>query len=1206
MAASKRVWALLALFLCLNVALAGVLRPIPRQDDASTVADTATATESATRSATDSATISSTAGGDGNSVTTSTSETGKDATASSTLTGSPTVSATSSVSVSPTSSANSTSFNGKLPHPAAVRSCFLTPATATIAEGQLPLKPHITPGMSVGGVVLMISGVAYAMVGIKTRWLHCFFSVGFLAALGVTVLILYVMNPPISNAIQAGYVMAALATGALLGGASLIFQDMLECLACLLGGFSLAMWLLTLRAGGLVDSGKAGVTIFICVFSAAGLAGYFSRWTREHFMIACISFSGSTVAVLGIDCFTRAGLKEFWAWIWALNGNLFPLGAETYPLTRGIRVEQAATILIFLCGILSQMKIWKVVKERRARRGEERRKDEAALQQEDENAGKQIEGQNARERRDWDAVFGNPKSPTSVHTAYDSGVGDMDSEKKQHRSSGTATTGTRRSVIIDGDHIEMAQMSPKQPKTAAELVMGKSEADGMVTVHVAVDEVDTAVTAVAVAEHEIMPKNVVHADSARLGAKYSSDELRATAGTPVPKVVPLPFKVPTLEDDGKRDDADCSSIAAIPDYNDDLQETRSVGSKRSSFVRRLSAGSADLFKRISQHSISRQLGKAVKEAGESMEELASPVRADRDSVAATFDDASIMGDEDRGMPSERTRSSEVKTELANRLSGVTNGEKRSVTEAAENEASGERPTSYASTGILDPAAIGTGLEAAAADEKESKPVKSIISEVESGPVSLTKDRLPGRLSKIALSYRTNEWAKHLSYADVPETEELNVPEPIVPMATPIEEQAAPVDVRELQKTAVNATPPPAMPRFASAMSTARRGVPGGQSLHPNSRRTSARMVGAVVEGDERDDSINSKARQAAVRAAAAALVGDSAPAPAPRALPWRPPVPGVVSYDSPQTLIGKRDMIMRVKNHALRPDADAANDETAYGVVSALGPPNLAGGHPDSLSSSRRSSGVYGGPPLSHQNNSGGPPLSHQNNNKHQHFNTSTPPSAAAQLHDDIPLSQRRTLIRERRSSLASMNSNSAGNNSSSRRSSFGYASPSSLVRAETGNSASPSSSPLSLGGTLSSPAPVSRRADLPSQGGMRDSQLRQSVQGGLPSYPYSQVMPMASSGPLIDAVYGIPGTSSSHSLPAHLQAQAMDAEARRDMEAQRRVLLGRREAEARRRESRRAEQARGDRRFEARMRTDSQLMEAHREAMRRMQRKAT
>ncbi|KAF3770457.1 hypothetical protein M406DRAFT_233865, partial [Cryphonectria parasitica EP155] len=211
----------------------------------------------------------------------------------------------------------------------------------TIAAGELPIHPQITPGFSVAGVILIASGVAYAMVGIKTRWLHCFFSVGYLAALGVTVLILYVMDPPISKSVQGAYVVAAAGSGALLGGGSLVFKDVLECLGCLLGGFCLSMWLLTLKAGGLLGTGGSGNVIFICLFSAAGLAAFFSRRTRAYVMIGCIALSGATAAVIGIDCFSRAGLKEYWAWIWDLNDNLFPLGADTYPLTRGIRVEQA-------------------------------------------------------------------------------------------------------------------------------------------------------------------------------------------------------------------------------------------------------------------------------------------------------------------------------------------------------------------------------------------------------------------------------------------------------------------------------------------------------------------------------------------------------------------------------------------------------------------------------------------------------------------------------------------------------------------------------------------------------------------------------------------------------------------------------------------------------------------------------------------------
>lgn len=1229
MVVTQRIWSFVVLFLYLSVASAGVLRPVPRLDDASETTAVATAKD------TDSP--SSTATGEDVSTTVSASgtETTAESTVSSTLAHSVTVSATSSVSatVTATSSANNTLFNGKSSCPGCCRSCCLTPRIATIAEGDLPLTPEITPGMSIAGVVLMLCGAAYALVGIKSRWVHCFFSIAFLAALSITVLILYVMNPPISNVLQVGYVLAALGSAALLGGVSLIFQDVLEFFACLLGGFCFSMWILTLRPGGTIGAGGASVAIFIACFSAFGTVVYFSKKTRGYYMIGCIAFSGATATVIGLDCFTRAGLKEFWAYIWNVNENLFPIDTSTYPLTRGIRVEQAAIILICLVGIMSQLRIWKVIEERRAKKNEEQRKEEAALQQEDEDAGKQTEGENARERRDWDAVYGNPKRPASIHTAYDSGVGDMDNEKK-HRSFGTATSGTPRSVINEEGHIEMDNMAPK-PRSAA-LLMGKDQAYDGVTVRVAVDEVASPTAAIDDDTYQSQNQEIGHEGDTRPIAKPSADQLRSTPGTPAPVVVPLPFKVPTPEDeDDARDDADRSSIAAIPDDYENVQERRSVETKRSSLVNRLSAGSADLFKRLSHHSISKQLQKAAERTGEGKDDLESLVPADRDSVAATFDDASLPDEDELATPSERRWSEEIKADAAKTGESPVADEKEITKEVAEVNPA-ERRASFATvaTGSLDPAAIGTRMATdGTAEEKESTVGKTIASEVNSGPVSLTKAHLPGRMSKIAMSYRTNEWAKHLSYADVPATEELSILEPIVSVVTPVEEQAAPVDVKELQKTAANAAPPPAMPRSTSMMSMARASVAQQMpSPNPSSRRTSARMQGAIIEGNEPNESRNSEARKAAVQAAAAALVGDTvAAAPAARPLHSRPPVPGLVSYNSPQTLIGQRDLIMRVKKQSLLPDslrgstvpegagsgaADSARNQAAYGAVAALGPPRSMR-DPDSLSSSRRSSGAYG------SNHPGTPP-----NN------------ADADLDDNLTLSQRRALIRERRNSMASINSTSGNNqhpgSSSSRRSSFGYASPTPL-RTETIDSSSSSSSQL-----------ASRRADLPSQSraqGSRDSQhqqqqqlagYRQSVMqsmtgamtqpgfttgatGAAAGYGHQMTSGRNSSssiptaGPLIDSVYGIPGTSSNHSLLAQqqqMQAQSPQAvwneQARLDLEARRVHLLRQKEADQQRRESRRMERARGDHRFETRMRNDNQMMDAHREAMRRMQRKAT
>ncbi len=45
-------------------------------------------------------------------------------------------------------------------------------------------------------------------------------------------LILYLMTPPVTNAVQGAFVVAAVCTGAALGGLAVLFQDLAECLGC--------------------------------------------------------------------------------------------------------------------------------------------------------------------------------------------------------------------------------------------------------------------------------------------------------------------------------------------------------------------------------------------------------------------------------------------------------------------------------------------------------------------------------------------------------------------------------------------------------------------------------------------------------------------------------------------------------------------------------------------------------------------------------------------------------------------------------------------------------------------------------------------------------------------------------------------------------------------------------------------------------------
>ncbi|KAK7737734.1 hypothetical protein SLS53_006353 [Cytospora paraplurivora] len=1221
-APSPRIWeALVCFFVCSNIALAGVARPLPRQDDASTTTPTvsSSATENAASSFT-SASMDSTA----LSVTSSSSIVSSVSTTAASVSTTPTV-------TGGTGSTNTTLFN-----------------VTTIAEGELPLKPQITPGFSVAGIILILTGVAYALVGIKTRWLHCFFSVAYLAAIGVTLLIIYVMNTPVSNAIQGAYVVAVVGTGALLGGGGLVFKDITESLGCLLGGFCLAMWLITLKAGGLFGSGGSGVIIFISVFTAAGFIGYFSHWTRSYYMIACISLSGATAIVIGIDCFCRAGLKEYWAWIWNLNKDLFPLGANTYPLTRGIKVEQALTILLAVVGVISQMKLWRIIKEHRAKKEEDRAKAEAAKDDYEGKIGKDVERAHAHERLQWEAIYGDPKNQVNVHMSPDSGVGDSDSESKRRDSGSVMTTTTTRHSTMNGrDGIEMSEipiaeegeseqwavvgldeadpgLSPRPPTTQEK--DSNKNGDGMYTVRVAVDEVDSTPSA-GTTEGE---RKAWLDEENEEGRHLSTEELGSNSTTPAPKFVALPFKVPTAETDATDDD-ERSSVAAVADEDGELLETQSLGSKRSSFAKRLSAGSVDLFRRLSRRQLGKQVDVPSHGDGGSMEETTYSFKDDNESVAATFDDESTDGVDEPATSqlAERYVSEQVKATLTD--NGTHDEELPDPAEPIREEPSSEPTLSTEAVSVkqieaqMDQSLVegGSVLQSEFLTANETEP----------GPATLTKDRLPRALSRVALSYRTNEWAKHLSNAEIPSPEGRRFEsrqETQLTESEAIQERAAPVNVEELRKTAANATPPPAMPRSASAMSTraSALAVPGGQistksSVYPSTkigivnppqsylssrvtsdpRRTSGRLVEAIAEEDDKGSIMSSDSRTRARRAAAAALAGEEDPkmalAPldsyntyaAARPTSSRPPIPGMVSYDSPQTLIGKRDTLMRAKNAALRPQPVQA------GVIGSTSPnTSAAASDSGSLRSVSHGTGVAQAPAsMSNINAAGG-----GSNSRRSSIGAIIPSPLPADL-DDLPLSQRKAVMRQ--SSMASVASGSSAGGAP-RRSSLSYI----PLDGSSGQLVTPA--------TLNTTNQPQRGSKVPSQA-LRESKVtsfRRSVQqdqraikanvqlghsGGYHPQPAPQQ-------PLINSVYGIPGTSSTNSLPPHLALQSYDSEVQRDIDMQRHFLMGQKQAEAQKRQTLKNERELAGRRLEERIRTDGDMIEMHRQAMRRIQRTAS
>ncbi|KAI1739715.1 hypothetical protein F4680DRAFT_133587 [Xylaria scruposa] len=1097
-----------------------------------------------------------------------------------------------------------------------------------IPDGELPLHPRLTPGWGIAGAILLISGAIYTLIGIKNVWLHTFFSAAFLSGLSVTVLIVYVMAPPVPVAIEGAYVVAAVVTGLILGGIATVFHELTEGLGCLLGGFCISMWLLTLKPGGLLPSTTSKV-IFIAAFSAGSYGFYFSRYTRPYALLGLMSFAGATVTVIGIDCFSRAGLKEFWAYIWNLNKGLFPYAADTYPLTKGIRVEIAIIVVLTIVGIISQLKLWRVIQEHRTKKAEAQAEEQRKRDEEEANIGLQVEAQNERERRQWETVYGN-QPPRSSIGSRDSGVEDVDDDKKDRVKQMVV-----RQSSSNEDNIELSEIST--PDLPSSTNAAKSPIDGLMT-----DQNDDRRVTIRIAGDDEPNGNDDVASTADPNEKkvwivHGNDEARVNSAStpqipskpPGPEITPLPFRVPEISD-GVDENHSRSSIATYAD-EDDGDYMINEKPSRMPLTNRLSASSGNLIHTLSHRSTHGQTSRRkTRDFGlqqspgweRSTEELVENSKRHSDvlSIAATIDGLSLEGDAyDYPTKNEAERTSMPAVEVES------GGGTRDVNSNTINEGDSEkklkppnaqwsleaRPMSSAETvgtDILNPSVVNlssgelskrsslnqstrktestnensnpTDMNAIEATSESSPPPKSLAPSTSSTSVSLTKDRLPAALPRVALSYRTNEWAKHLSTAESPPLEELQVDE--YPDRqhdrTQETEAPAPVRVEELQQTPENYAPTEVIirssssssslpsrayhstTRIASSSSLPKAHIPAtlailtsasldadpqasparaassnlpqaGHSFRNKGRRRSSEVYNQPIREENGND------EPPVERPSPPDEEDSSTPTSTPPSPHEPAPIPGVVSYSSPQTLLGKREMYLRNKSQ----------------------------------------SQLFTIPPIQEDPNYTTRPAS-QMVSPYNHVAAAMPP-LTTQDADDIPLSQRKQLMRQ--SSALSVNSiGGPQRNGSWSATQPPMSDPPTHIQTITAESSHFDSHQPQR--RVSGPSQAERDARL--------SQFRQSVAADLrAAAPVAQQKTTTT--PLLR-------TTSSTSL---LGPSTSNAEIGRAIDVQRNMLMSQREQEGQKREMERLEKERHERAFEEMMRRGD-LMDAHREALRRMQ----
>ena len=490
------------------------------------------------------------------------------------------------------------------------------------------------------------------------------------------------------------------------------------------------------------------------------------------------------------------------------------MDTNTYPLTKNIKAELAGVVIIAVFGVVSQMRVWKLVKEHRAKSAAQQLEKQQDQDREEEALGRKIEDRFQKERVQWEAAYG--------------GRSIQDSSIRSSTTSPKGSTSIRETEVYGHDSLEMVSMS-KSGVTRSNNV--DTPAGTTVTVsllnHDDIQQIDAQGNPIN-NEQTNAPKAAPSPVPQPTVTNNSS--VHPSVSPPPPAVVPLPFTVPQGED-AVSEEEDNASVSALAETN---HETENI-------LRPMS-------KRISDMSAMRH--RTPHDISESQEALITIPSLDDDrasSVAATLDDD--MDDISFGKLSPphsftvaehetllgassiaRATSENVEKDTSPQGEPASNSPWDSSTLKKDAEQGGltskdakhivlSRPTVRNSlTASTDPKLdepqakrlslrdprirVDTPISntKASSEGEQSKSTRSDAlsqgSQTElAEPYGATlKERvLPQKLSKVALSYRTNEWAKHLEAADKPDLDEL--PDlalaGVIPEEGP-EEQPAPV------------------------------------------------------------------------------------------------------------------------------------------------------------------------------------------------------------------------------------------------------------------------------------------------------------------------------------------------------------------------------------------------------------------------------
>jgi hypothetical protein len=191
--------------------------------------------------------------------------------------------------------------------------------------------------------------------------------------------ILPAINPP-SNTLQGMFVLASAVAGIMGGAFTIFFWKATKYFIGAWGGFAFGLWIQCFRNGGLITPvGMRWILYIACSVVAFVLCTIPKiHW---HMLLVATAFVGSSAFILGVDCYSTAGLKEFYVWNLGFT-SLFPKYVDNriaFPVTQTMEIELGLIGAITLMGGAVQLRILRILQRKlKEIAQEEKKRDEEA------------------------------------------------------------------------------------------------------------------------------------------------------------------------------------------------------------------------------------------------------------------------------------------------------------------------------------------------------------------------------------------------------------------------------------------------------------------------------------------------------------------------------------------------------------------------------------------------------------------------------------------------------------------------------------------------------------------------------------------------------------------------------------------------------------------------------------------------------------